>query len=199
MDIFVEPWSALDWPDARPMDSQSLRSESELVAACRAGERAAFEELVGRYYDRIFRLAHGMAGPSSAADLVQETFLAALRSMRNFRGESQLSTWLISILRHQYSIFLRQRKRQPEPLVGVHGRVTVPSPDQEGKDDGLRRIFERVKDLPEELRETLLLFHVEGLRYAEIARVLGCPIGTVRSRLFEARERLRKMCESRQA
>lgn len=197
MDIFVELRSVLEWPVAGRMDSQPVRSDSELVAACRTGERAAFEELVARHYDRLFRLAYSMAGPSAAADLVQETFLAALRSMRRFRGESQLSTWLISILRHQYSIFLRQRRRQPAPLVDGGQRLTVAPSDRDGKDEELHRIFERVRDLSEDLRETLLLFYVEGLKYAEIARLLGCPIGTVRSRLFEARERLKKMCESR--
>lgn len=199
MEIFVEPRTVLEWPDLGRMESRPVRTESELVAACRAGERSAFDDLVARHYDRLYRLAYAMAGPSAAADLVQETFLAALRALRNFRGESQLSTWLISILRNQYSLHLRQRRRQPAPLEEEGRRLAVPPSDREGVDEGLRRIFERVRELPEDLRETLVLFYVDGLKYAEIARVLECPIGTVRSRLFEARERLKKLCEAREA
>src|SRR5439155_1093813 len=134
-------------------------------------------------------------GPAAAADLVQETFLAALRSFPNFRGESQLSTWLISILRNQYSLFLRGRRKSPAPLEEEGRRLAAPEPP-ERVEEGVRLVFERVKELPEDLRTTLALFYVEGFKYAEIARVMECPIGTVRSRLFEARERLKKLCET---
>jgi RNA polymerase sigma-70 factor (ECF subfamily) len=174
------------------MDIQSPRTEADLVDACRAGERGAFDELVARHYDRLYRLAYTMAGPGAAADLVQETFLAALRSFPNFRGESQLSTWLISILRNQYSLFLRGRRKSHAPLEEEGSRLAAPEP--EPVEEGVRMVFERVRELPDDLRTTLALFYVEGLKYAEIARVMECPIGTVRSRLFEARERLKKLC-----
>jgi RNA polymerase sigma-70 factor, ECF subfamily len=179
------------------MDSHSLRTEAELVAACREGQREAFDELVSRFYDRLYRLAYTMAGPGAAADLVQETFLAALRSLPNFRGEAQLSTWLISILRNQYSLFLRGRRKAMAPLEDEGRRLAAPGPEPVG--EGVRMIFDRVKELPEDLRLTLVLFYVEGLKYAEIARALECPIGTVRSRLFEARERLKKLCKVQEA
>ncbi|HXX93825.1 MAG TPA: sigma-70 family RNA polymerase sigma factor [Planctomycetota bacterium] len=187
------------WPEAGSMESQSPRTEAELVAACRAGVREAFDELVRRYYDRLFRLAYTMAGPGAAADLVQETFLAALRSFPRFRGEAQLSTWLISILRNQVSLHLRGRRKAMAPLEGESRRLAAPAVDPGEGEEDLRLVFDRVKDLPEDLRETLVLFYVEGLKYAEIARLLECPIGTVRSRLFEARERLKKLCETRGA
>lgn len=176
------------------MEIQSPRTEADLVAACRAGERGAFDELVARFYDRLHRLAYTMAGPGAAADLVQETFLAALRSFPNFRGEAQLSTWLISILRNQVSLHLRGRRRAPAPLEEEGRRLAAPAAQSDPVEEGVRQVFERVKDLPEDLRETLVLFYVEGLKYAEIARVMECPIGTVRSRLFDARDRLKKLC-----
>ena len=178
------------------MESHSPRTEAELVAACRGGAREAFDELVRRFYDRLFRLAYAMVGPGAAADLVQETFLAALRSFGRFRGDAQLSTWLISILRHQVSLHLRGRRKAMAPLESEGRRLAAPEADQDDPEGGLRLIFSRVKDLPPDLRETLVLFYVEGLKYAEIARLMECPIGTVRSRLFEARERLKKLCEA---
>ncbi len=176
------------------MTDPAPRSEADLIGACRAGRREAFDELVTRYYDRIYRLAYAMAGSGAASDLAQETFLAAVKSFANFRGESQLATWLISILRNQYSLWLRgRRKWQLAPLEGEGERL--PAPEPRGIEKGVREILDRVKELPEELRTTLILFYVDGLKYAEIAQAMECPIGTVRSRLFEARERLKKLVE----
>jgi RNA polymerase sigma-70 factor (ECF subfamily) len=165
-------------------------TEQELVAGCRAGRREAFDEMVSRYYDRIHRLGYALVGPESAHDLAQETFLAAVRGLPNFRGESRISTWLISILRNQASLLRRsEKKRRTAPLNDEGERLTAPQPKE--LEAGLKTILERLKDLPEDLRLTLILFYVEGIKYAEIAQVMGCPIGTVRSRLFEARERLK--------
>lgn len=177
------------FPTMEPVPSAA--SEAELVAGCRAGRREAFDEVVRRHYDRIYRLAYAMAGPSGAADLAQETFLAAVKALPGFRAESALSTWLISILRNQYTLWLRgQRKWRMAPLEGEAGGL--PSPDAKPMEGMLKEIFEKMKELPEELRTSLVLFYVEGLKYAEIAQVMDVPVGTVRSRLFEARERLKR-------
>lgn len=169
-------------------------SDADLAAACRAGRKEGFDELVRRHYDRIHRLAWAMAGPEGAADLAQETFLAAVRAFPSFRGEAGIGTWLVSILRNHYTMWLRGRKRWSHaPLDGQDDRLPAPPPSTLEK--GVRDILERVKDLPEELRTTLLLFYVDGLKYAEIAEAMECPVGTVRSRLFEARERLKKLVE----
>ncbi len=169
-------------------------TEADLVAACRAGRRDAFDELARRHYDRIHRLAYAMAGPEGAADLAQETFLAAVRAVSSFRGEAQLGTWLVSILRNQYTMWLRGRKKWKHATLDAEGeRLAAPPPST--LQAGVREILERVKGLPEELRTTLVLFYVDGLKYAEIAEAMECPIGTVRSRLFEARERLKTLVE----
>jgi RNA polymerase sigma-70 factor (ECF subfamily) len=176
------------------MSEPAARTEAELVAACRAGRREAFDELVSRYYDRIYRLAYAMAGANGASDLAQETFLAAVKSFANFRGDAQLATWLISILRNQYSLWLRGRKKWAlAPLEGEGERL--PAPEPRAIEKGVREILDRVKELPEDLRTTLVLFYVDGLKYSEIAQAMECPVGTVRSRLFEARERLKKLVE----
>ncbi len=189
--ISAEGVAVVELPRSRAMPADSAAwTEAELVAACRAGRREGFDELARRYYDRLLRLASVLARREAAADLVQETFLAAVRALPRFRGESQLSTWLISILRNQASLQRRSQHRWPAPLAeGEEQRRAAPEPDGSGA--RLQEIFERMKELPEELRTPLALFHLEGLPYQEIARVMACPIGTVRSRLFEARERLR--------
>src|SRR5688500_11448145 len=169
-------------------------NEADLVAACRAGRRDAFDELARRHYDRIHRLAYAMAGAEGASDLAQETFLAAARAFPPFRGEAKVGTWLVSILRNQYTMWLRGRKRwRLSPLEGESTRLPATPPSTLEK--GVRESRERVKDLPEELRTTLVLFYVDGLKYADIAQAMECPIGTVRSRLFEARERLKSLLD----
>jgi RNA polymerase sigma-70 factor (ECF subfamily) len=164
-------------------------NEAELLAGCREGRREAFDALVATHYDRIHRLAWSMAGPEAAADLAQETFLSAVKALPRFRGDAQLSTWLVSILRNQHSLFRRGLRRwSPGPLPQ---RLAAPEPRTVERE--VREILDRVKDLPEELRTTLILFHVDGMKYADIARAMECPVGTVRSRLFEARERLKRL------
>ena len=166
--------------------------ESELLAGCRVGQREALDALIALHYDRIYRLAWTLAGADAAADLTQDTFLAAVKAIPRFRGEAQLSTWLVSILRNQVSLFLRGLKKwRLAPLPEDGDRLPAPPPptiDREGRD-----LFDRVRELPEELRTTLVLFHADGMKYADIARAMECPVGTVRSRLFEARVRLKKL------
>lgn len=179
----------VEGPDVLAAPRPRCMNEAELLEGCREGRREALDALVAVHYDRIYRLAWSIAGREAAADLAQETFLSAVKALPRFRGDAQLSTWLVSILRNQYSLFLRgQRKWRLGPLPE---RLMAPEPPTVDRE--VREILDRVKDLPEELRTTLVLFHVDGMKYAEIARAMECPIGTVRSRLFEARERLKQL------
>lgn len=147
------------------------------------------EGLVDAHYERIVRLAQVMSGNSQDAhDLAQDTFLVAIKGQSAFRGESEVSTWLIGILRRLFLKQLRRRRplmldeaeevRAPE----VAEPVTVPPSD----------LAALVASLPEHLRLVLVMFHYENMDYAAIATALSCPIGTVRSRLHEARARLRR-------
>src|SRR6185503_17128670 len=167
-------------------------SEADLIEGCRAGRREALDALVTVHYDRIHRLAYSLAGPEAAADLAQETFLSAVKAFPRFRGDAQLSTWLVAILRNQFSLFLRGLRKWRLAPIGDHGDLLA-APEPRPIDREVREILDRVKDLPEELRTTLVLFHVDGMKYADIARAMECPVGTVRSRLFEARERLKRL------
>jgi len=183
----------LPWRSPPPaMKTERTWSEADLISGCRAGRRDAFEALVGSYHDRLHRIAAAMAGTEAAGDLVQETFLAAVEGFHRFRGEAQLSTWLISILRNRFSLYLRvQKKWKLAPLPGDGGPLPAPEPPAVERE--LRRILTRVQELPEDLRTALVLFHIDEMSYADIAKAMECPVGTVRSRLFEARERLRKL------
>lgn len=179
------------------MPEDTTWTEAALVAACREGRREAFDEIVRRHHDRLHRLAVTLAGRDVAPDLVQDTFLAAVKALPRFRGESALSTWLISILRNHYLLHLRGRRKRMAPLEAEAERLAAPAADEPGPTVG--EVLERVKELPEELRTALILFYVEGLKYTEIAQAMECPVGTVRSRLFEARERLKKRFERTEA
>jgi RNA polymerase sigma-70 factor (ECF subfamily) len=188
----VEGLVPLQVPGPKIMKIVAPWNESDLIAGCREGRREALDALVAVHYDRLNRLAYTLAGPEAAADLVQETFLAAVKSFPRFRGDAQLSTWLISILRNQFSLYLRGRKKwKLSPFPEEEERLSAPEPPEIDRE--AREILDRVKDLPEDLRTTLVLFHVDGLKYADIARVMECPVGTVRSRLFEARGRLKRL------
>jgi RNA polymerase sigma-70 factor, ECF subfamily len=169
--------------------------EASLVADLRSGRREAFDRMVELYYDRLHRLACTMTGTAEdAADLIQETFLAAMKSAGNFRGEARLTTWLIAILRNQYTLHLRGRRRWRHAALEAASGVGAPPPAPAMRPE-VTAILERVRRLPEELRTALVLFYLEGMRYQEIAEAMQCPVGTIRSRLFEARGRLKKMME----
>jgi RNA polymerase sigma-70 factor (ECF subfamily) len=186
----IEGPETLKAPEPRRMPNPPTWSEADLLAGCRAGRRDAFDALVAAYYDRIYRLAWSMTGPEAASDLTQETFLAAVKALPAFRGDSQLGTWLISILRNQFLLQLRGKKKWKMASLS-QGDLGLAAPEAPDLEHGVREILEHVKELPEELRTALVLFYVDGMKYAEIARAMECPIGTVRSRLFEARERVK--------
>jgi len=169
--------------------------EARLVAELKAGRKEAFDRLVELHYDRLHRLAYTMTGSDpDAADLVQETFLASMKSAGNFRGDARVATWLIAILRNQFTLQLRTRRKWRHAPMEVAAAVRAPE-SQPSTRPAVNAVLERVRLLPEELRTALVLFYLEGMKYTEIAEAMECPVGTVRSRLFEARERLKKMLE----
>ena len=141
------------------------------------------ERVVREHYDRLYRLAYVMSGNApDASDLTQETVAAALENWGTFRGDAQPSTWLIGILRNKFRESLRRRRR-PGPV------AVAAAPDL----DPLRAA---IPTLPEAQRTALFLFYYEQMDYATIAQTLEIPIGTVRSRLHEARAALRTKLEA---
>jgi RNA polymerase sigma-70 factor (ECF subfamily) len=164
-------------------------------------QRAQFEREALPHLDAVYRVALRLAGDASEAeDLAQETMLKAFRAWRQYRPGTNAKAWLLTILRHAFINRYRRAKRRRE-VADVHEIEPftvfreVQDLDPEGTffaslvDD---QILQAIDALPEDFKETLVLSDVEGLAYAEIAEVLGVPVGTVKSRLFRARQLLQK-------
>lgn len=194
------PW----WASAR---SSALQEEGHVVERLRCRDEAAFEQLVSEHEREVFQLARRMLGDhEEALEATQEAFLRAFRGLPSFRGQATLRTWLygitLNVCRNRLSsAYARSRRRsQPLMLVDETGEehalpVPDPTPDPEQIAYGreLRSALESaLAAVSSEHREIVLLRDVHGLDYGEIAATLGCPLGTVKSRLGRARGALRE-------
>ena len=192
--------------EAGPGDEQrtaAIDPDRAAVEDARAGDGGAFEALVLRYQARIVNYASAIVHDAGAAeDVAQETFVRAWRGLGRFRGESAFKTWLYRIATNVARTHLDRRGRQArigdrslddetEPLQA--GDVPSPAPDAETSLVRREAIDRALAELPDELRAALVLRDVEGLDYKEIAGATGAPIGTVESRIFRARRRLRTL------
>jgi len=172
----------------------------DLVEKSRAGDDAAFEELLRRHYPSTHALVFRLTDAAHADDVTQETFLLAYRNLRRFRGEAKFSTWLtriaVNLCRSQWR---KRKRRREESIEDVPEKVVAdkaPGKSKNGAEammDGERgeRIDREIAALPPKLRLTFALRYLEGHPPAEVAAILGCREGTVRSRLFNAREILK--------
>ena len=187
--------------------------DQQLVERAQRGDKTAFELLVAKYQRKLARLlSRFIRDPAEVEDVAQEAFIKAYRALPSFRGESAFYTWL-------YRIGINTAKNY---LVAIGRRAPTTtefdSEDAENFEDGdqlrdvntpenelmSKQIAQTVNDtmeaLPEELRTAIVLREIDGLSYEEIATVMNCPIGTVRSRIFRAREtiaeRLRPLLET---
>lgn len=181
------------------MSDQGLDGDLLLVREAQAGSRAAFDMLVLKYQRRVERLlSRSVRDPADVADLCQETFLAAYRALPAFRGDSAFYTWVYRIAinaakRHHGH---RARQRPVESLDDDDGTFgTGGAPSDDATPEALlagRQLVQELDDavaaLAEDQRRALLLREVDGLSYDEIADLMDCPQGTVRSRIFRARE-----------
>jgi RNA polymerase sigma-70 factor, ECF subfamily len=178
--------------------SQEL--DQELVRRVQRGDSAAFDLLVRKYQHRIAGLiGRYIADWSECQDVAQETFLRAYRALGNFRGDAQFYTWLHRIAVNTAKNHLVAHGRRPrtddidiedaEQFASSMRLRDNDTPERELMRQQLEQtVMRAVEALPEELRTAITLREVEGLSYEEIARKMDCPIGTVRSRIFRARE-----------
>jgi RNA polymerase sigma-70 factor, ECF subfamily len=191
------------WLDDRAMNEQG-DADALLVERAKRGEVSAFEMLVVKYQRRIERLIGRMVRDSDLVqDIAQETFIRAYRALPQFRGESAFYTWLYRIAVNTAKKALVEKKRDPVVFEGAlvsteegeePSRVENELTDGETPETVLasRQVAATVNAaidaLSEDLRQAIVLREIEGLSYEEIADVMNCPIGTVRSRIFRARE-----------
>ncbi|MCL2589594.1 MAG: RNA polymerase sigma factor RpoE [Betaproteobacteria bacterium] len=188
--------------------------DQQLVERVQSGDKQAFGLLVSKYQRKLHRLlARLVRDPAEVEDLTQETFIKAYRALGSFRGESAFYTWLYRIgINTAKNHLAVQVRRMPvstgmdsSEMEGIEGADRLRDFDTPERQLMTRQIAltvdEAMAGLPGELRETITLRELEGLSYEDIASAMDCPIGTVRSRIFRAREaiaaRLRPLLDTR--
>ena len=171
-----------------------------LVLRCQAGDERAFAALMGRFGPRTLGYLAGLVG-DAAEDVQQEVWLAVYRGIGALANPGGFRTWLFRTTRHRAIDWLRREKRERELLAEAAAEaVQVAEPVTEDADPGLDSpgMRDALSRLAPVHREVLLLRYVQDLPYVEIALVVGCSVGTVRSRLHHARQRLRQALEAAQ-
>jgi RNA polymerase sigma-70 factor (ECF subfamily) len=182
----------------------SEKLDEELVRRVQEGDKKAFDLLVRKYQYKITQLINRyIKDPYEAVDVAQESFIKAYRALPGFRGESQFYTWLYRIAINTAKNYIATRSRRPsedefdlesaEQFENAPRLRDINTPESVVLSEELARVIqEAVNDLPEELRTAITLREMDGLSYDEIAVVMNCPVGTVRSRIFRAREAIDK-------
>jgi len=177
-------------------------SDWELVQRCQDGEVAAFQELAGRYYRKVFMVALGIVNHrEDAMEVAQETFFRAYRNIKGFKGGSTFYTWLYRIAVNLSIDFQRRQKRSPLELKetmdelidkGEGGELANdPYADFQSKELG-ERLLAAINELTPDHKAVIVMRAVEGLSYKDIGRILDCSEGTVMSRLHYARKKLQE-------
>ena len=179
----------------------SAESDQELVDRGKNGDLKAFDLLVLKYQRRVFRLiSRVIKNNSEVEDVAQECFIKAFRAIHQFRGDSAFYTWLYRIAVNTAKNYLFSKGKRPIALSELKKSEdsdsfdmldAVSNENPEGNMAGLQiaeAVNKAVKKLPDELSAAVVLREMDGLSYEEIAEVMNCPIGTVRSRIFRARE-----------
>jgi len=176
-----------------PLVSPSSLADAELVRSCRAGDMTAWRSLYDRYAPLVHRFASALGVPvDEREDAAQDIFIAVFRSLRHFRGEAQLSTWIYRIAaRHAIRLGRRRRTRETMRLTMLKEKPTV-LVDPSERSTQVATLDRMLAKLPPKKRTVLVLFEIEGLSAKEISDVVGCPENTVWSRLHHARSEMVK-------
>ncbi len=185
------------------MKEQSLsnaESDKILVLKVQQGDKSAFDLLVIKYQHRIIQLVNRyVKDPSEAQDVAQEAFIKAYRALGNFRGDSAFYTWLYRIAINTAKNYLVSRNRRyfdyqvdiqdAEQVANAPQLKGMDTPENLLLNDEIVSVIKlAIEKLPEEMKMAIMLREFDGLSYEEIAETMECPVGTVRSRIFRARE-----------
>jgi len=174
--------------------------DKALVLRVQQGDKDAFDHLVRKYQHKIILLVNRyVKDPGEAQDIAQESFIKAYRALANFRGDSAFYTWLYRIAINTAKNYLVSRARrsteytvdvlEAEQVENAQQLQGMDTPEQELYNEEILEAIKSVIDgLPEEMRNAIMLREFDGLSYEEISQAMDCPVGTVRSRIFRARE-----------
>jgi RNA polymerase sigma-70 factor (ECF subfamily) len=181
-------------------------SDAALISRCRDDDREALDEIVRRYMDRVLTYVRRMvANREDAEDIAQETFVRVFAGLRSFQSRSSLNTWVYRIATNLCIDYRRRNLRPERRMVALDaveradavseapatGRIC--QPEAAAMRSELATVLDKaISELPDKLRAVVVLHDVNGLPYEEIAQIVGCPLGTVKSRLFHARAALRE-------
>lgn len=181
------------------------RTDQELVNQVQSGNKNAFNLLVVRHQNKVMNIvSRYVKNSGDVADVTQEAFIKAYRALPNFRGESAFYTWLYRIAVNSAKNYLTSQSRKPPAsdvdaqdadfYDGSDALKENASPEKTLLSQELQtKLFGAIDNLPDDLRAAITLREIEGLSYEEIAAVMECPVGTVRSRIFRAREAIDKV------
>ena len=183
-----------------PLSIESENGDLSLVRRVQRGDKSAYDALVLKYQHKVLKLVRRyVRDPSEAEDVVQDAFIKAYRALPNFRGDSAFYTWLYRIAINTAKNSLVSAGRRPISVdldaqdaaaAELQSRLKdTDTPERLLLTDEIRSVVNRAIDgLPEDLRRAIVLREIEGLSYEDIAASMACPVGTVRSRIFRARE-----------
>lgn len=179
-------------------------TDKELVKRVQKGDKGAFDLLVLKYEHKIVNLVmRYVRDPDTALDISQEAFIKAYRALPRFRGDSAFYTWLYRIAVNTAKNHLAALRRRPTDIeldlqdpeqYGLHAKLKeTDTPESVSLSHELQETLERaIQALPDDLRTAIILRELEGMSYEEIAQTMDCPVGTVRSRIFRARDAIGK-------
>lgn len=180
-------------------------TDAQIVQACKNGDRDAFNELMEKYQDMVFGMAYSLLSDyEDAKDASQEIFIKVYKSISSFKGQSAFTTWLYVICRNVCNDILRKRQKGGATIISLDADTDDESPVREVKSDAptpeeraemnetQRLVRDAINSLKPEYREILIYADIHQLSNYEVAKILKCPLGTVKSRLNRARNALRK-------
>jgi len=196
-----------------PMSNHNDKlTDAEAIARFKAGDHGVFRVLAERYNTRAYQIAYGVLGnKEDAEEVAQDVFVRIYKALPKFRGDAEFTTWMyriaMNLARNKYrwnksrgakkNISIEKTQESDESGPGIQVSASEPSPDEQAVLSEFEKdVMQEIENLPPLYREALVLRNVEEMSYERIARVLGCKLGTIKSRIARAREELRKRLEA---